>query len=64
MPDADDRNHVDFIGHGVQDSVVADSNPMNLFFPSKGSGTWGPWIDRQQVDRGSDALLVAALQTS
>jgi len=37
---------------------------MNPVFASKGNGTWGPWIDCQQVDRGSDALLFAAIQAS
>ena len=62
MSDADILDHEAVVENLVDDAEVAYSNPVGVGFTDHGDAARGPRVVGQQVDRGTDSLLVSSLQ--
>ena len=62
MPDADDVHNQSIIEHLIQNPVRADADPVDGVFAAECNATARSRFIGQQINGGSDALLVAAGQ--
>jgi hypothetical protein len=62
MANTDHLHHQHLIEHLVNDAVIPDTHPVDTGFSLKGNAAGRWWILGQQINGGTDALLITPLQ--
>jgi hypothetical protein len=62
VADTDHLHHQHLIEHLIHDAVIPDTHPVDTGFSLKGNAAGRSWILGQQINGGTDALLITPLQ--